>query len=199
MRAALLTERQMKSKVWSVILKIITVILALIVVYLVYVKVTGGIPQFFGYRILRVVSPSMEDTLIEGDYILVKNCDVSSIEAGDIITFYSSDPANAGLKAPITHRVVEKNDDGSFVTQGDNNEIKDKYPAEPENVIGIFEKKMPAVTWIVSQFSKPYIFLVIILVPLLIILSVRVTRIIRLSGKNKTDGSKGDDDESVQK
>jgi signal peptidase len=83
-------------------------------------------------QISYVVSDSMSPTLATNDgYVLT---DTGSVDAGDIITFYSEE---RGMS--VTHRAVEITEDG-IVTQGDGNPSTDQaagYPlVHPDDVAG---------------------------------------------------------------
>ena len=112
----------------------------------------GEVPYFFGYSIMNIVSGSMEDTIPEGSYILIKKTDPSEIRKGDIICFYSDDPKIKGF--PNTHTVVEdpiEGEDGlEFVTKGEANPLNDPVTAKGNNLIGRYVKNMDLLT----GFSK---------------------------------------------
>jgi signal peptidase I len=81
-----------------------------------------GVPSLFGYSFMRVATDSMEgsadDSLPTGTGIVISKVSVSSIEPGDVITFYST-----SLQGPVTHRVREIASDSDglvFYTMGDN-------------------------------------------------------------------------------
>ena len=107
-------------------------------------KMQGKVPQVLGYSIVKIVSGSMEDTIPEDSYILVKATSPEKIKRDDIICFYSSDPAILGI--PNTHRVVADpivTDTGiEFVTRGDANALDDKYTAKGENLVGRYVRIM---------------------------------------------------------
>ena len=115
-------------------------------------KMRGEVPYFFGYSIMNIVSGSMEDTIPEGSYILIKKTDPSEIRKGDIICFYSDDPKIKGF--PNTHAVVEdplEGEDGlEFVTKGEANPLNDPVTAKGNKLIGRYVKNLDLLT----GFSK---------------------------------------------
>ena len=115
-------------------------------------KMRGEVPYFFGYSIMNIVSGSMEDTIPEGSYILIKKTDPSEIRKGDIICFYSDDPKIKGF--PNTHAVVEdplEGQDGlEFVTKGEANPLNDPVTAKGNKLIGRYVKNLDLLT----GFSK---------------------------------------------
>ena len=107
-------------------------------------KMQGKVPQVLGYSVVKIVSGSMEDTIPENSYILVKATSPEKIKRDDIICFYSSDPSILGI--PNTHRVVDDpivTDTGiEFITRGDANALDDKYNAKGENLVGRYVRTM---------------------------------------------------------
>ena len=107
-------------------------------------KMQGKVPNVLGYSVINIVSGSMEDTIPENSYILVKATSPEKIKRDDIICFYSSDPSILGI--PNTHRVVADpivTETGiEFVTRGDANAADDKYTAKGENLVGRYVKTM---------------------------------------------------------
>ena len=107
-------------------------------------KMQGKVPQVLGYSVVKIVSGSMEDTIPENSYILVKATSPEKIKRDDVICFYSSDSSILGI--PNTHRVVADpivTDTGiEFVTRGDANVLDDKYTAKGENLVGRYVRTM---------------------------------------------------------
>ena len=88
-------------------------------------------PSFAGYSILTVATGSMENTIMEGDLILIKN--TGDYKIGDIITFAHKDET-----IPTTHRIINWAEDGSgdYVTRGDANNTEDRKNVLKEDVFG---------------------------------------------------------------
>ena len=88
---------------------------------------------------LIVLTESMELEILDGDLIITKVTDTEDIEVGDVISYFDPDSKNQSV---VTHRVIEKvtDEEGNpaFKTQGDNNDIEDRYPVPAENVIGVW-------------------------------------------------------------
>lgn len=105
----------------------------------------GRVPYVFGYRILQVVSGSMQPTIPGDTCILIQKPSPEEIQVGTIITFVSDDPEIQGYYN--THRVVEINtaQDGEsiYVTQGDAYDMPDPYPVYEQDVIGIYKGELP--------------------------------------------------------
>ena len=135
--------------------RIIDIVLVLVVGVLLYAVISMmvtknnnyGVPKAFGSSFLYVATSSMDDPeqdnpIAPGTGIIIQEVSLDSIRAsepitengevvdyqknGDVVTFY-----HEGLKAPDTHRVIEKWQDENgkywFHTMGDNPEIHNKY------------------------------------------------------------------------
>ena len=128
---------------WSV-----TVLVFAAIIGILAAKIKGEIPYFFGYSIMNIVSGSMEDTIPEGSYILIQKTDPAEIRKGDIICFFSDDPAIKGY--PNTHTVVEepiRTENGlEFVTKGDANPLKDSVTAKGDKLIGRYVTRLDMLT-----------------------------------------------------
>lgn len=108
-------------------------------------------PSFAGYNMMIVLSPSMEDTIMSGDLIVVKNAEPEDIKGessagaqdGDIISFFDPDSSKQSV---LTHRcktVRETDGKISFITKGDNNNSEDLSPCPAENLIGTYVTRIP--------------------------------------------------------
>lgn len=134
-------------------------------------------PTVFGYGAAIVLSPSMEDTIMTGDLIVYRKTDPSTLEIGDIITFWKP---GAEVPVTITHRIVDIDESGGilyFTTKGDNNNVSESWETGfPETqVIGVFVAKSTAVGWVYSRLYSlfentgiaivyPFIILVFLLI-----------------------------------
>lgn len=141
-------------------LTVLGIILCVILVPILVVNVTMIVksytnpdeyPSFAGYNLMIVLSPSMENTIMTGDLILVKNADAQDIKGessagaqdGDIISFFDPDSSKQSV---LTHRCKTVQDtDGtiSFITKGDNNMSEDLSPCPAENLIGKYITRIP--------------------------------------------------------
>lgn len=115
-----------KSKKVNVIL-VISIVFFLISLFLKMNCPSNKPIQPFGITILNVMSNSMKPTFEKGDKIVVKK--QKDYEVGDIITYIDND------KNLITHRIIEKYEDG-FITKGDNNNTEDKEKVRKNQVLG---------------------------------------------------------------
>lgn len=86
----------------------------------------------FGRQLMVVVSGSMEPNIGTGSIIVVKQVDIGSVGRGEVITFIPQDADDVY----VTHRVVDVNADGSFVTKGDANNVRDNVNVRPNDIVG---------------------------------------------------------------
>ena len=126
-------------------MKIVYRILLAICILLVIINILSYFNiSFFGYRIYKVASGSMEPYLKVNDIIIIKKS--NNYKVNDIIT-YKVD------KEYITHRIVEI-DNEKIITKGDFNNTEDK-PIKKSDVIGKLFYKFKYFGFICYLFSKP--------------------------------------------
>lgn len=182
-----------KSRVLKLIKRIVLItaaaVLAITVALTVYIAVcsaNGKVAEVFGTSVLRVVSGSMEPSIGEGDYIIVRKIDAAELEAGDIICFYSLDSEIYGM--PNTHRILRILPDGRFVTKGDANKTEDDTAVSADRIIGRYEGKSRLLR-LISSFSsvnKLVLLAVIVLMSIAAIYEVRtVAKVASLSKQEK--------------
>ncbi len=159
----------------NVIFTVVIVTMLAMVAYFVVMQVQDKVPLVAGYGVLRVLTPSMEDTLMRGDYILIKKVSPDRIQAGDIITYYSDDPTIQGYAN--THRVTanEKgewtavvNGERVFYTKGDNNALADLYPARESALVGRYVCSMKWLSTTVDTVFGTPLLVVLIMIPLIL-------------------------------
>ena len=115
------------------ILDILGVIALLCVISFVATWVFTGKPSFFGYRVMHVVSASMEPTIMTGDFVLTQVADADSVETGDIVTYRRKNEKGKLTNYTVIHRITGKNAAGQFIFIGDNNN-HDDAPVDPEQI-----------------------------------------------------------------
>ena len=168
----------------------VSLLLVLLVATLVLAHLRGEVPRIFGHSVMNIVSESMEPTIPKGSYILIERVTPQDVEAGDVICFYSTDPAIYGY--PNTHRVLEKevaaNGSVTYVTQGDNSLLPDSVPAEGDRLIGRYVKTLDGLGALLRFFSEHVLAVFGILLAAGSVLTVCVTVI----GAKKKENKKGD-------
>lgn len=117
-------RKTMKKRIIILTFQRISLILGLLILALYFV------PMMFGIMPYVVMSGSMEPSISTGSIAYINsNIKAKEIQVGDVIGFNSDN-------GQVTHRVVEINSNGSFVTKGDNNKDNDIKPVQPSKVEG---------------------------------------------------------------
>lgn len=165
-------------------LSLVIIAAAIVVLCMVVFTPSGKTPNIAGYSFLRITTGSMEPTYGVDTMIVVKKTEPSEIKVGDVISFYSSDPALDG--AVNTHRVTAVRREGDqwvYTTRGDANNVDDTYEAYSRYLVG----KVVGSSVLIGKLSRltanPLIFIPIILIPLALILIGNLVRTLRLAGK----------------
>lgn len=129
------------------------VTLGLVMFLVMFLAITVFVlPLAFGWRLVVVLSGSMEPALPVGALIVTEPVDPAHVSVGDII-FYRA-PIEPDVM--ITHRVVEVLDGDSpgFRTQGDANEEEDNFIVPAENATGRVRLSVPRVGYILSHTGQ---------------------------------------------
>ena len=146
---------------------IVLIILSLFALLTVVMTPSGQVPQVMGYSILQVLTGSMEPAIPEGSMLLIRQTEPETLQAGDIISFFSPDPLLDG--ALNTHRIQKVLDDGDtleFITKGDANFLEDQQPVSARQVVGKVIFSSPSLGKFVRLISNPLVFCLAIVLPL---------------------------------
>jgi len=144
-----------------------------------------GTPKtIFNYSYFTVVSPSMQDEIPQGSFILVKNIDPLALTTGDNITYM------ADRSTSVTHKIVGiyENYDNSgtrgFQTQGVNNPNPDSEIVYEANIVGKVIFVLPAAGVVLSYLNEN-VFLIFILFGLCVLFSFFLRGVFAKSAKRK--------------
>ena len=124
--------------------------------------VIPSLPIKDNYKIMAVLSGSMEPKIKTGGIVVVKP--EASYEIGDIISFSTPD----GRQISTTHRIVETKTDGSktsYTVKGDANNTVDSAPVDSRNVIGRVLFTLPYAGYLLAFVRQPMGFLAAVIVP----------------------------------
>lgn len=162
-------KKSVLKKIANVLLTVVIILLAVIIAFTMFVRITGNTPTLFGYSIFRVSTGSMEPELMVGDVILTKEVDdVNSLKVGEVITYRGTIGEYADML--ITHQIVKapyvENGTTYVVTKGIANEIEDS-PVPVDKITGKLVCKIPFLDMIYSFFLTPWGLLTAILLILL--------------------------------
>lgn len=118
------------------------------------VRGRGGQPTYlFGHSFLWVETASMQPTIEEKSYIMVKKAGEPAPMPGDVIVFTCKDSTSPVYGSLITHRIVEVTENG-YRTKGDNPmSAVDPWTVAREDVVAVYEKNVPVLTFIGRVFA----------------------------------------------
>ena len=139
---------------------------------------SDGISKIGKYIPLNVKTNSMEDTIYQGDFIIIEEVDPNALKLGDVISFKAAEQEKIIIK---THRIVDIDRDGGvkFITRGDNNEADDNVPVYTSDVVGIWKGvRLSKVGYILDFVSGRYGFLFFIVLPLFILFIYQIYKFI---------------------
>ena len=170
---------KLSTKVVNIISTIVLAIMVIFVGYVMICTARGKAASVFGRNVLRVVTGSMEPTIMTSDYVVVRKTDVEQLKEGDIIAFYSEDPSI--LEKLVIHRIVSRNEDGSFIVKGDANPINDRY----------------SVNWVSSFADARKLLLLFVIIPILLITIHEIKSMKTLMNKVKEEEEKRKENEEI--
>lgn len=197
-RAVENTEKRAEkvSKLPNIIISVITAAVLVFVIYVMVSSANGKAVNVFGKSILRVVTGSMEPSLQVGDYIVIEKTDTSQLEEGDIISFYSDQSDIKGML--VTHRIVGRNDDGSYITKGDANPVTDSVNVSPESIVGKYTHKSRFFIWVNSFVNMKKLLILIVVIVMTCISLYEVKTVLKI-GQKVAEERKHEDAEKHEK
>ena len=86
---------------------------------------------FFHIKPVVVVSGSMEPEIPVGSLVFIDQRD-QSVDPGDVIAYGIGDT----MDTIIVHRVVDQNNDGTYITKGDSNDTADPASVTKQQIVG---------------------------------------------------------------
>lgn len=181
------------------LLSVLVIAAAVVVLCSVVLTRQGEAPSIAGYTVFRITTGSMAPAYKTDELLLVKQTNPEEIKEGDVISFYSTDPALDG--AVNTHRVMEIEKDGDhwfYTTKGDANNVVDAYTVDSEYLIGKAIGSSLMLGKLARLVSNPLIFIPIILLPLAVILITNLVRTVSLAKKIAKDEEEAAVKEAIQ-
>jgi signal peptidase I len=145
------------------------------IVLLAYVAISLFMPEkvidVFRFQLTTVsrATDSMVPTIEPGDIIMLKKISEDDIKEGDVISFYNyargtnQNNEEVWVKIRIVHRIIDIDENGAYITQGDNNNSIDTIYNENgeitdltyDQVIGVYVFRAPIVGDIVTGLRNP--------------------------------------------
>jgi signal peptidase len=168
----------MKTKVWSWVYQAILGILLIIGALLVFSK----FPIPGNYKIMTVLSGSMEPTVKTGSIVVVKP--EKNYKVGQIITFQLP-----RYKVPITHRIFEIDRAQTppvYITKGDANNSPDSWRISENQIVGKVLFSMPYLGYLVDFVKKPIGFITLIIIPAGLIIFDEIRKITKELKRKRT-------------
>ena len=146
--------------------------------------------SLFGYKAFIVLSDSMSATDFNaGDLVLVKEVDPSTLQAGDIISFQSTNEENYGKI--VTHKIRELTTDEEgnpgFVTYGTTTGENDENIVTYDFVLGKYQTRLPGVGKFFQFLKTTPGYIVCIFLPFLLLILVQGVNSIRLFKRYKQE------------
>ena len=185
-----------KSSTTHKILTVIGTILCIILIPVLIINLTliaksfinkDQVPSVGGVFPLIVLSDSMYPVIESGDLIICQTADPEDIRVNDVISFF--DPEGSGT-AVITHRVIEilENEQGlSFKTKGDNNNTEDKRPVPAENLVGVYNTRVPGAGNVALFMQSTPGLIICVVVPIVLLVGYDMLRRRQYEQENQKD------------
>lgn len=166
----------------SVLLWAVILIAALYAFTTMATRDNQNVANILGYTPLVVKSDSMAPVFETGDLIIIKKCDPSTLNVGDIICFHTIINNEYALN---THRIAEiaqQGDVRSYTTIGDNNNgIADQHIISDGDIVGIYVCNLPKMGRVMDFLSSSTGFLAVIILPMLLFFIYQVYHLIMIS------------------
>lgn len=189
------SAKQKKVKKWigrifSGLLFLIILVAVVILVIVVINNFKGRDNVIFGYRLIYVLTDSMEPELKQGTTILSKEVDAFDLKVGDYVTFIAPKESPLAGKR-ITHAVIrepyENYEDGKMYiwTQGVKEGATLDKPVPVENVLSRYVRTLVVVSFVVKLLMNPWGYALIIAFPLLGLLVVQFIKIAKIKSEEQ--------------
>lgn len=178
------------------VLTIVGAVLCVILIPILVINITliiksytnaDEVPKIGGYCPLIVLTGSMDPEIKSGDLIICKQIDSKEVKADDVIAFFDPESSSNSV---LTHRVVELVDeDGtlSYRTKGDANNTVDRALVPADNLVGIYQFKIPGAGNIAMFMQTPAGLIVCVVIPLALLIGYDLLRRKRYEKKNQQD------------
>ena len=146
--------------------------------------------SLFGFHAFIVRSDSMSATDFNaGDLVLVKEVDPATLQAGDIISYQSTNEENYG--EIVTHKIrkLTKDAEGNpgFVTYGTTTDTDDENIVTYSFVLGKYQTRLPGVGSFFAFLKTVPGYIVCIFLPFLLLILVQGINSIRLFRRYKRE------------
>lgn len=147
------------------------------------------VPSIGGVCPLIVLTDSMYPEIQSGDLIICHSADPEEVQVGDTIAFF--DPAGNGTSV-VSHSVVKvmEDDNGiSWVTRGIANNADDATPVPAENLVGVYQTRLPGVGNVVMFMQTIPGIILCVVCPILLLVVWDVVRRRRYEKRMQAEAS----------
>ena len=141
-------------------------------------KDDGSVSNLGGFTPMTVQSDSMSPTFDQGDLIVIKTCDTSKLQVGDIVTFHTIIENQYALNTHRIESIDELNGMRSFTTKGDNNDVADTRIISDGDIVGQYVFKIPGMGKVMDFLSSTWGFLIVIVLPMLLFFIYQVYHLV---------------------
>lgn len=146
-------QKNKKNRLLFVALCVLIAVAVVIALVVVVTSKLSGMPTFiFGKTVLWVETGSMEPAVPAQSYVLMSKTDGKNLSKGDVVTYICRDETQPVFGKLITHRIVDFTD-GGYVTAGDAAVGSDKLSVPYEDVVAVYIKNLPVLTFFGRIFS----------------------------------------------
>lgn len=175
----------MIKKVFGIVGSVLTGLLVAIeiitIIFIIVMKMSGGVPSIFGYNVYVIVSPSMKPELEVGDVIISREYDGGELHVGDVVTYLGKEGDLQGKM--VTHEVVRVDEETKrLTTKGLANESEDPEILY-DDVRSVFVYKTVVIGAIYSIVTTTWGFILLIALPLVIMIATEVVHLVKLTKK----------------
>lgn len=141
-------------------------------------KDDGSVSNLGGFTPMTVQSDSMSPTFDQGVLIVIKTCDTSKLQVGDIVTFHTIIDNQYALNTHRIESIDELNGMRSFTTKGDNNDVADTHIISDGDIVGQYVFKIPGMGKVMDFLSSTWGFLIVIVLPMLLFFIYQVYHLV---------------------
>ncbi len=171
--------------VFSVILWLVILLAAFFAFTTLATRNSNSVASLGGFTPLTVESESMAPTFNQGDLIIIKKVDTSTLREGDIITFHTIIENRYALNTHRIFRIEEANGYRTYETKGDNNLITDRHIISDSDIVGKYVTRLAGFGKVINFLSTPAGFFAVIVLPMLAFFIYQVYHLIVVSARLK--------------
>lgn len=167
-----------KRKIWNLISSVLLALLVALALLLTFSR----LPIPGNYKVLTVLSGSMEPAIGTGSVVVIAPSD--NYRIGDVITFGEI----SASKTPTTHRVNDiqlVNGNPVYITKGDANNSPDDKPVLESEINGKVLFSIPWLGYVLDFVKKPLGFALVIIVPAVLLIAEEAVKIFAEVNKNR--------------